>query len=317
MKLNRFIQKIKRFVGDSDYRFLILSTRGFYKSMDDAEYLKRKFKATFRRELDLDNTKTYNEKLQWLKLYNRKDEYTTLVDKYAVKSYVGKIIGEEYIIPTLGVWDSFDEIDFDKLPNQFVLKCTHDSGGLVICKDKSSLDYAKAKKKINKCLNTNFYYLSREWPYKNVKPRIIAEQYMEEEINGEKTGELKDYKLYCFNGKEKFMMVAYDRFSSEKTKVIYYDRDYKKIDLSCWGHEIGTGDIEKPEKYETMVSLAEKLSKDIPQVRIDFYVVNNNIYFGEITLYDGGGFDLIEPYEMDLKFGEYIELPEKINKEEA
>lgn len=305
MNIAHKAKQLFRLLYDQDFRFLFFCDYGLYNKWDDETYLKRKYKAKFHRELDLENPKSFNEKLQWLKLNDRCQKYPQMVDKYAAKEYVASIIGDEYIIPTLGVWDKFDDIDFDMLPKQFVLKCTHDSGGLVICKDKSTLNKRKAKKKIESSLKRNFYYVSREWPYSQVKPRIIAEKYMEDT-----SGELRDYKYYCFDGKMKMIMIAQDRFSESGTKVIYCDRNFNKIDI-IWGHQSSEGDVPKPDKYEEMCTLAEKLSAGIPQVRVDFYLVEGQIYFGELTLFDGGGFDVISPYEMDLKFGEYITLPEK------
>lgn len=305
VKLAHKVKQTFRLFYDSDFRFLFFSDYGLYNKWDDETYLKRKYKAKFRRELDLEHPTSYNEKLQWLKLYDRNQLYPKMVDKYSAKEYVASIIGSEYIIPTLGVWDQFDEIDFDVLPEQFVLKCTHDSGGLVICKNKSKFDLKKAKKKIEFSLKRNFYYVSREWPYSQVKPRIIAEKYMEDSF-----GELRDYKYYCFDGQMKMMMVAYDRFSESGAKMMFCDRNYNKIDI-IWGHQPSIEGIVKPAKNDEMIELAEKLSAGIPHVRVDFYLVEDRIYFGELTMYDGGGFDIIEPYEMDLKLGEYIKLPLK------
>lgn len=307
MRIKQKIKHLLQLCADPDFRFLVLSEMGCYKKMNDAEYLKRKYKAKFHRELNLEDPKSYNEKLQWLKLYNRREDYPQMVDKYTAKKYVADIIGDKYIIPTLGVWEKFDDIDFDALPEQFVLKCTHDSGGLVICKDKNKLDKRKAKKKIDSSMKRNFYYVSREWPYSQVRPRIIAEKYMEDTF-----GELRDYKLYCFDGVMKMIMIAHDRFSKSGTKTWYLDRDFNKIDI-VWGHQSSEGNITKPERYDEMCALAEELSKGIPQVRVDFYLVDGQIYFGELTLFDGGGFDVIDPYEMDLRFGEYIKLPKKTN----
>ena len=193
-------------------RTIILAQHGFFKNMSDEDFLKMQFKNVFGYPLDLENPKTYSEKLQWLKLYDRKPEYTMMVDKYEVKKYVASKIGEEHIIKTLGVWDHFDDIDFSKLPNQFVLKCTHDSGGLVICTDKSKLDMVAAKKKIEKSLKNDYYMQNREWPYKNVKRRIIAEEYMVDESGYE----LKDYKIFAFDGEAKAMFIASDRTNPNK-----------------------------------------------------------------------------------------------------
>lgn len=253
--------------------------------------------------MDFNNPKSFSEKLQWLKLNNRKNIYTTLVDKYAVKKYVAKIIGDEYIIPTIGVWGSFDQIDFDTLPNQFVLKCTHDSGGLVICKDKSKFDRVYAKKIIEKSLKFNYYKLWREWPYKNVIPRIIAEQYLVDESGIE----LKDYKFFCFNGIVKCLKVDFGRFVEHHAN--YYDAE---MNLLPFGEAnfppVYDHTISKPKNYEKMVELAEKLSKSIPFLRVDFYNINGKIYFGELTLYPTSGIGQFTSKDWDIKLGSYINL---------
>ena len=250
------------------------------------------------------NPKTFNEKLQWLKVNNRNPNYTKLVDKYAVKEYVAGIIGEDFIIPTLGVWNSFDEIDFDSLPNQFVLKCTHDSGGLVICKDKSKLDIEKARAKIERSLKTNYYNWSKEWPYKNVLPRIIAEKYMEDESGYE----LKDYKFFCFDGTPKALFIAADRgVDGEETKFNFYDTDFNLLPFTN-GHPNSSQIISKPKSFELMKELASKLSEGMPHVRIDFYDIYGKIYFGEITFYHWSGFTPFVPIEWDYKFGEWLKL---------
>lgn len=271
----------------------------------DKLYLKLKFRQRTGKRLNLREPRTFNEKLQWLKLYDRKPLYSTLVDKYEAKEYVAGIIGDEYIIPTLGVWDRFDDIDFDSLPNQFVLKCTHDSGGLVIVKDKSRLDFSAAKNKIEKRMKKNYYWHGREWVYKDVKPRIIAEQYMEDY----ETKELRDYKVYTFMGKAKFMMIAQDR-QKGKTKAGYYDENFNQLNLT-WGYPNPSTKPQKPVNYKKMFQLAEKISRDLIEARVDFYEVNNKVYWGEITFFDGSGFDLIKPEEWDYKFGSWIELPKR------
>ena len=269
----------------------------------DAKYLKKLYKYNMKKDLNLNNPQTFNEKLQWLKLYDRKDIYTTMVDKYEVKDYVKNIIGEEYIISTIGVWDKFDDIDFDKLPNQFVLKCTHDSGGLVIVKDKNHFDKNKARKKINHCLKRNYYLNTREWPYKNVKPRIIAEKYMVDESGYE----LKDYKFFCFNGKCKAMFIATDRNPKTETCFDFYDTKFKHLPFTN-GHPNSSQKIKKPENFEMMIKLSEKLSKNIPQCRVDFYNINGKIYFGEITFSHWSGFKPFVPEEWDYTFGSWIKL---------
>lgn len=245
-------KKIKRILFDSNYRWSILRDYGCFNGMDDAAYLKRMFEIAMGYKLNLNNPQTYNEKLQWLKLYDHNPIYTVMVDKYAVKDYVANIIGYKYIIPTLGVWDKFEDIDFDVLPNQFVLKCTHDSGGLVICKDKSKFNINLARKKINSSLKQNFYYYGREWPYKNVKPRIIAEKYMEQSIENRVNKEnstLNDYKIYTFNGKAKMCMINQDR--GHHTRADYFDENFNKFDFT-WGYDHADVSPKKPKNYEKM-----------------------------------------------------------------
>ncbi len=285
--------------------FDALNYRKMLNWLPDKVFLEAAFRARFGRKLNLNNPETFNEKLQWLKLYNRKPEYTKMVDKYLVRDYVKEKIGEEYLIPLLGVWDDPEKIDFDELPMQFVLKCNHNSGlGMCICKDKNSLDINKVKEELKKGINQNYYLTSREWPYKDVPRRIIAEKYMVDESGYE----LKDYKFYCFDGKVKLVMINSDRMSSEKTKANYFDENYQPLDF-VWGYENAEIPPQKPEKFEEMKYLAEKLSEGISHVRIDFYQTPSGIYFGEITFFDGSGFDAIEPIEWDYKIGSWIKLP--------
>lgn len=272
------------------------------KLFSDKSFLKLKYKLILNRNLNLSNPQTFNEKLQWLKLYDRKNIYTTMVDKYEVKKYISNIIGENHVIPTIGVYDNFDDINFEKLPKQFVIKCTHDSGGLVIVKDKTKLDIKKTRKKINKSLRRNYYYSGREWPYKNVKPRILIEEYMEDI----KTKELRDYKFFCFNGIPKFMFLATDRQINE-TKFNFYDMDFNLLPFEQ-GHPNDLRKIDRPEKFDEMVELSKKLSADIPHVRVDFYEINGKVYFGELTFYHYSGFTKFEPEEWDRKLGDLIDL---------
>ncbi|MDD6147429.1 MAG: ATP-grasp fold amidoligase family protein [Lachnospiraceae bacterium] len=292
---------IARFVTDKKARFFYLTALGLTRWMSDEQFLKKEFFLVMGKPLDLDNPKTFNEKLQWLKIHNRKPEYTTMVDKYAAKQYVADKIGSQYIIPTLGVWDHFDDIDFDALPDQFVLKCTHDSGGLVICKNKSKLDKKAAKRKIEHCLRRKYFYIYREWPYKDVKPRIIAEKYMTNG-NGE---DLNDYKLMCFNGKVKTTFVCSDRFSKDGLKVTFYDTDWRRMPFERH-YPASKTEIDKPQTYEEMITLAEKLAFGIPFVRVDFYEINGNIYFGELTFFPGSGYEEFTPEEWDKTLGDWI-----------
>ncbi len=274
----------------------------FARLIPDRKFLELVFPLCTGYKLNLDNPRSYNEKLQWLKLYNRNPLYTRMVDKYEVKKYVADIIGEDHIIPTLAVYDHAEDIDFDALPNQFVLKCTHDSGGIVICSDKTKLDKKAAVKKLKKGLKKNFYCQNREWPYKNVKPRIIAESYMTDD--GE---ELKDYKFFCFDGKPKYMFIATDRFKEEETKFDFFDMNFNHLPFVN-GHPNSTKPINRPKGFDEMKNLSEKLSKGIPQVRVDFYDINGKIFFGEITFFHWSGFVPFEPQEWDYKLGDDIKL---------
>lgn len=272
--------------------------------MPDNIYLQLKYLKKMGKILNLKNPKTFNEKLQWLKLHDRNSDYTKMVDKYKVKEYVASIIGEEYIIPTLGVWERFEDIDFSKLPNQFVLKCTHDSGGLVICRNKDNLDYDAARKKIEESLKNNFYYYGREWPYKNVKPRIIAEVYMED-YSGVS---LKDYKFYCFNGKAKFLYLSSGLENHATAQISYVTLDWEKAPFERTDYEPFDSLPLKPINFDLMVKYAEILAENIPFVRIDFYEINNKLYFGEITFYPGSGYAPFKPEEWDYKVGEWIDI---------
>lgn len=280
-----------------------LAVMGFFDWMPDKQYLHLQYWACMAKRLNLKNPQTFNEKLQWLKLYDRKPEYVRMVDKYEAKKYVAEKIGEEYIIPTLGVWERFDDIDFASLPNQFVLKCTHDSGGLVIVKDKAKLDTDAAKKEIEHCLKKQYYLQNREWPYKNVKPRIIAEKYMVDTSSAE----LRDYKFFTFNGSAELMFIATDR--GIDTRFDFYDSDFKHLPIIN-GYPNATKEICRPVCFEEMKHLAERLSVGIPHLRVDFYEVNGKVYFGELTFFHWSGMMPFEPESWDLKLGELICLPQ-------
>lgn len=294
---------IKKFIHNKEIRFGYLSMLGVFNFLDDEEYIKKRFKAVFGYKLNLQNPKTFNEKIQWLKLFDRNPKYTLLVDKNLVKHYSASVIGEEYIIPTLGVWNNFDEIDFEKMPDKFVLKCTHDSGGIVICTDKSQFDITKAKRKIEGRLRKNYYLVAREWPYKEVVPKIIAEEY----IGNEYDLELKDYKIMCFNGKAKCSFVCSGRFAKEGLRVTFFDEEWNSMPFTR-GYPKSEEEIEKPLNYQLMKELAEKLSKGMRFLRVDFYEVDGKVYLGELTLFPGSGFEKFEPYEWDQKLGEWIQL---------
>lgn len=265
-------------------------------------HLKILFKKKISRKLDLKNPKSFNEKIQWLKLNDRNPRYTELVDKYDAKEYIKKTIGAEYIIPTLGIYDKFDDIDFSKLPNSFVIKCTHDSGGIFICKDKSSFDKKNAKKMINRRLRRNFYYFGREWPYKNIVPRIIVEKCMTNSENED----LVDYKVMCFNGEPKMIFTCTDRFS-DGLKVTFFDLDWNKLPFERH-YPASNKKISKPKNYKKMLELSKLLSKDMPFVRMDWYEINGKLYFGEFTFYPGSGLEEFNPEEWDYKLGDMLDL---------
>lgn len=271
----------------------------------DKLYLQIKYYKRFHKFCDFKNPVTYNEKLQWLKLYDRRPEYTNMVDKYEVKKIVADKIGQEYVIPTLGVWNKFDEIDFEQLPKQFVIKCTHDSGGVVIVKDKDKFDRKKAKKKINFSLKCNYYWHGREWAYKNVRPRILAEKYIANQGGG-----LDEYKFFCFNGEPKIVLVVKDRYKTGKPNNDFFDMNFKKLPFSN-GYPNSHQPIKCPESFDKMKELAKVLSEGIPQIRVDFYNLNNQIYFGELTFAHWGGMKPFDPPEWDSKLGKWIKLPER------
>lgn len=271
--------------------------------MHDKKYLEYKYELIMGKKLNLENPKTFNEKLQWLKLYDRNPEYTKMADKYEAKKYVSSIIGDKYIIPTLGIYNKFEDIDFDKLPEQFVIKPTHTSGNIYICKSKNEIDYKELKKIINNWLKRKYYYLYREWPYKNIQPRIIVEKYIQNN-NGE---ELKDYKFFCFNGEPKVVLVCSNRFSNmSKT---FFDENWNVYDFTEGGHKKDES-IEKPINFEIMKELSKKLAKNKSFVRIDFYDLNGTIYFGEITFFPSAGYEKFDPMNYDDFFGEMIKLPQ-------
>ncbi len=298
------IKKAIKYIADSDYRFLIGACHGKYAAMDDAEYLKKMFRAMTGSNLDLNNPKTFNEKLQWLKLYNRKPQYSQMVDKYEAKKYAADVIGEQYLIKTLGVWDKYEEIDFSALPDSFVLKCTHDSGGLAIIKNKKTVDFKSIRAKIERSMGRDYYSYGREWPYKNVARRIIAEEYMEEEDGSD----LRDYKIHCFNGEPEIILVCSERFSDGGLQEDFYDKNWKLMDLRRPKHPNSKNDVKRPNELGEMLQLARILAKKEPFLRVDFYVINSKVYFGEITFFPASGFEKFEPASADEMLGEMIDL---------
>ena len=296
------LEKIVKYVLHPKFILIKLDRIGLIH-LEDQKYIEINYERVFEKKIDLDNPKTFNEKIQWLKLNDRNPFYTQLVDKYEVKKYISKVLGEQYVIPTLGVYEKFDDIDFEKLPNQFVIKCTHDSGGLVIVNDKTKFNIKKARKKINNSLRRNYYYVGREWPYKDVKPRIIIEQYM----SGLDDSDLIDYKIMCYNGIPKNLFTCTERYTSDSLKVTFFDMDWNRLPFERH-YKSSNKMIEKPKNYEKIIEFSKILSKNIPFVRVDWYEVKSQLYFGEMTFYPGCGLEEFSPEEWDLKLGDMINL---------
>lgn len=287
------------------YTSYVLNRPVIRQLVPNSWYIKTRYYFYIGKKLNLKDPKTFNEKLQWLKLYYYDSELKKLVDKYEVRKIIEKKIGNEYLIPLLGgPWEKFEDIDFSDLPDSFVLKTTHDSGGVVICRDKETFEMSKAKEKINEHLKRKFFWLGREWTYKNIQPRIIAEKFMLDE-----TGvELKDYKIFCFNGVPKVIQVDIGRFSDHRRNFYSTEWDYLGFTTNIHKNDPNIH-IKKPEKLNKMLDIAMELSKDIPHVRVDLYYTADKIYFGEMTFFHGSGFEKFNPDKWDLILGEALELP--------
>ena len=299
------LKKIKKAIKNPKLVIILLLNFKIFRIIPDSLFLKIEYRLKMNKKLNLKKPETFSEKLQWLKIYDRNPLYTKLVDKYEVRKQIAKIIGEDYLIPLLGVYDSFEEINFNELPNQFVLKPNHTSGDIYICKDKSKINYSELKKTINRWLKREYYWIHREWPYKNVKPRIVCEKYMVDESGTE----LKDYKIFCFNGEPKLIQVDYNRFSGHKRNL--YDINWNYIPVSYQYPTYPNIVIKKPQKLSEMLELARLLSKNYPHVRVDFYCIRDKIYFGEMTFYPEAGFGKFNSESLEKEMGSWIELPMK------
>ena len=277
--------------------------------LPDRAYLKLMFRLQLHKRLDLQKPQTFNEKLQWLKLYYHRPEFVTMADKEAVKEYVATLIGKEDVIPLLGKWDRAKDIDWEMLPKQFVLKTNHDGGnfGIVICKDKEKLDKKKTIKRLNRSLRRNTFLLGREWPYKNIPRKVFAEQFLDDNS----VGGLLDYKFFCFDGKVRMLYVASERQTKTGVKFDYFDENYQHLDVRQ-SHPMADKTPEKPKNFELMKELAEKLSVGVPHVRVDFYEVNERVYFGEFTFFSLGGWAKFHPEKYDYVLGEYLLLPKEV-----
>lgn len=299
MSENKLIKAIR----NPYWAFGVVLRHCFASMMNDEAFVKWEYFSGMAKFPNLESPTTFNEKLQWLKLNDIHPEYSKMVDKYEAKEYVRPIIGDEHIIPTLGVWNSWEEIDFSSLPEKFVLKTTHDSGGVAVCKDKSENTLREAKKKICKSLRHNYFYEHREYPYKDIKPRIIAEQFMVDESGTE----LKDYKFFCFDGEPYIIQLDFDRHSDHKKNL--YSLDWVLLPFSFNYPRHPECVFEKPKCLNEMIEIAKKLSKGYPFVRIDLYNINGHIYFGEITFFPASGLGKFQPIEWDYKIGEWLKLP--------
>lgn len=307
MSMRHNLNRIKRFITDPYVRFETLVFLGVYDKLSDEEFIRKSYRAFAGKEIDLDTPTTYNEKLNWLKLHDRKPEYTMMVDKYEVKKFVAKRIGAGHVIPALGVWNKFDDIDFDALPERFVLKCTHDSGGIVVCRDKESFNKRAAKRTLERHLKKNYFYAAREWPYKNVRPRILAEPF----IGGLGDDDSVEYKVTCFNGEARLITActgkAHD--SMEVRFNDFYDREWKTKYPFYVYYKPAKVEPKKPREHMEIVRICETLSKDIPCVRVDVYVHDGVVIFGEMTFFTWGGYCRFTPDEWDKTLGEWIKLP--------
>lgn len=299
------IGKLKVFMDNPEYFLTSPAAKGYLDWVPDGLYLKTLYKIKLKRKCNLKNPVLYNEKLQWLKIHDRKPEYAQLVDKWEVRKYIADTFGEEYLIPAIGVYNSCDEIDFDSLPNEFVMKCTHDSGSVEICTNKATWDKDKACANISAALKRNYYKAYREWPYKTVKPRIIIENYMHDIASDD----LKDYKVMCFNGKAKIIEVHENRFNEERehTQTFYTDK-WEKLEISQPFSYPTKEDREKPALLDKMIELSEKIAADMYHVRVDWYVVNEVLLFGEITFFDGSGFEPFTKLEYEKYLGDLMVL---------
>ena len=274
--------------------------------LPDKLYIQLYYRLRVGRPLNIKNPTTLNEKIQWLKFNYRFPLQSIVSDKLKARDYVAEKIGSEFLIPLFGTWEKYDDIDFEKLPNKFVLKCNHDSGGLVVCTDKSKLNHREARNKIEKSLKSNFFYIGREYQYRNIKPRIICEQFISD--NGKVP---MDYKIYCFNGKPDVILVCTDRFSANthRASYLYFDQEWRFQPLNKGDENLTEVDVPKPKNLDRMIEIAKELSKDFLFARIDLYNIDGQIYFGEITLSPNSGFDPDIKYETDLMFGEKLEIP--------
>ena len=299
------IKKIPVYLRHPEKIIVFINSYSIGRLFSDSFFLKCLYKASVGKKLNLRHPHTFNEKLQWLKLHNKNPEYTDMVDKYEAKRIIEKTLGNEYVVRTLGVWDKYEDIEFNKLPEQFVLKCTH-CGGVIICKNKEDFDFQKAEEKINSLLKKNYFWHAREWPYKNIKPRIIAEEYIENSEEAFKDNSLIVYKFFCFDGVPEIIQVIQNDKRSDES-IDYFDTEWNLLKLrqNFPNSEVH---LDKPKRFEEMLKLSSKLSKNIPFLRVDWYESNEKLLFSEFTFYSDAGTAAFEPEEWDYKLGKMIDL---------
>lgn len=276
-----------------------------FKLLPDSLYLKIQYRKLMGKPLNLKNPKGFNEKLQWLKLHDRKPEYEVYVDKYAARDFVAHTIGEKYLVKLLGVWDTAESIDYNSLPNQFVIKGTHDSGSVVVCRDKASFDPYITTEKMKKSLKRNNYYYGRDWPYKNVKHRIIAEEYLDNGPLG-----LIDYKFYCFNGQPKFLYISQGLEDHSTASITFFDLNKKRMPFQRPDYKQHEQDPDFPGNFDEMIDIARKLAVAVeaPFIRIDMYNIDGRIVFSEITFRPCSGYMKFVPEEWDIRVGDMLTI---------
>lgn len=299
--------RISKIIKNPFCMFSVLAARSCFHWLTDKAFIRWMFRAQMNRWPDLNHPKTLNEKLQWIKLYDRRPEYAVMADKYRMRGYISQILGEEYTIPLIGVWDDPEQIDFETLPDQFVLKCNHNSGlGMYICHDKSGMDVAKVKRDLQLGLEQDYYLTCREWPYKNIPRKIICETYMSNGKEG-----LTDYKVHCFNGVPKMVLVCKDRFTEDGLTEDFFTESWEHLPVKRPNIPMANIAAKKPEQLDKMLEISEKLSENIPFLRVDFYIIEEKLYIGELTFFPAGGVAPFEPEAWDETFGSWIQLPDK------
>ncbi len=313
--MNKVLKILKNIIKNPRILFSYANALGLFKWLSDEAHIKLMWWVVIGTKLDLDNPRSFNEKLQWIKLYDRQEKYTMMADKYLVRNFIKEKIGEQYLVPLLGVWDKAEDIDFSELPNQFVLKCNHNSGtGMCFCHDKDKLNIAEVRSELTKGLAEQYYWSRREWVYKNIKPKIICEKFLIDHDPQNTASAIVSYKFYCFNGEPKFLYTQIDDNSSGKkgeALLTYRNLDWSEPEFSRPDHTKVPFEIKKPDCLDEMIELSRKLAESIPFVRVDWFLVDGKIYFSEMTFYPGSGTSPFTPVEWENRMGDWITLPKK------